>query len=149
MDEEHWIYVDESKKEGVSVVLMDAFHCPGAVMFLFKGKIGTVLHTGDFRFSELMFNSTFLFPENKRNSDMKGISVEVDYLFLDNTFADPDYDTPSREEAYKILVDIVKKHDKYRVFLFSYNLGKEEVFMNLAEDFQTLVRIKFQHLGGR
>ena len=54
MDEEHWIYLDETKKEGVSVVLMDACHCPGAVMFLFKGKMGTVLHTGDFRFHTSM-----------------------------------------------------------------------------------------------
>ena len=54
MDEEHWIYIDESKKEGISVVLMDACHCPGAVMFLFKGKMGTVLHTGDFRFHPKM-----------------------------------------------------------------------------------------------
>jgi DNA cross-link repair 1B protein len=54
MDQEHWIYVDEQKKEGVSVMLMDACHCPGAVMFLFRGKMGTVLHTGDFRYSECM-----------------------------------------------------------------------------------------------
>ena len=108
-------------------------------MFLLKGKIGTVLHTGDFRFSEFMFKSTFLFPESKRNLDMQGISIDLDYLFLDNTFADPDYDTPSREQAYKMLLDIVKKHNKYRVFLFAYSLGKEEVFMNLAEDFQTLI----------
>ena len=70
---------------------------------------------------------------------MKGISIDVDYLFLDNTFADPGYDTPSREEAYKQLVEVVKQHDKYRVFLFSYYLGKEEVFLNLAEEFQTLI----------
>jgi len=68
MDEEHWIYVDEEKKEGVQVVLMDAFHCPGAVMFLFKGKMGTVLHTGDFRFSEAMFENEWLCPKSKRNS---------------------------------------------------------------------------------
>jgi DNA cross-link repair 1B protein len=54
MDEEHWIYLDEQKKEGVSVVLIDACHCPGAVMFLIKGKMGTVMHTGDFRFHESM-----------------------------------------------------------------------------------------------
>ena len=108
MDEEHWIYADEDKKEGVSVVLMDAFHCPGAVMFLFRGKMGTVLHTGDFRFSEKMFDNPFLFPESRKNPTMKGISIDVDYLFLDNTFADPGYDTPSREEAYKQLVEVVK-----------------------------------------
>jgi DNA cross-link repair 1B protein len=143
MDEEHWIYLDESKKEGVSVVLMDAFHCPGAVMFLFRGKMGTVLHTGDFRFSENMFDNPFLFPEERRTKDMRGISIDVDYLFLDNTFADPTTDFPSREEAYKGMVDIIKNHSNYRIFAFSYNLGKEEVFMNLAEEFETLVSFKY------
>ena len=139
MDEEHWIYCDEQKNEGVSVVLMDACHCPGAVMFLFKGKMGTVLHTGDFRFSESMFENPYLFPKEKRNKDNKAISIEVDTLFLDNTFADPRFDTPSREDAYSQLKGIVKEHKDYRIFLFSYYLGKEEVFLNLAEDFETLV----------
>lgn len=139
MDEEHWIYLDESKKEGVSVILMDACHCPGAVMFLFRGKMGTVFHTGDFRFSELMFNNELVFPPEKRNSLMKQISVDIDYLFLDNTFADPEYDFPSREEAYKTLTDTVKAHKDHRIFMFSYHLGKEEVFVKLAEDFETLV----------
>ena len=55
---------------------------------------------------------------------------------MDNTFANPEYDFPSREEAYKGLVNIVKHHMDHRIFLFSYNLGKEEVFLNLAEDFK-------------
>ena len=33
-------------------------------------------------------------------------------------------------------MNIVKSHKEHRVFLFSYNLGKEEVFLNLAEDFK-------------
>lgn len=139
MDEEHWIYLDDQKKEGVSVTLLDAFHCPGAIMYLFKGKMGNVLHTGDFRFSEQMFDNPCLFPRERRNKDMRQIAVDIDYLFLDNTFANPEYDFPSREEAYKGLVDIVKNHDKYRVFVFSYYLGKEEVFLNLAKEFETLV----------
>jgi DNA cross-link repair 1B protein len=60
-------------------------------------------------------------------------------LHLDNTFANPDYDFPSREEAYNTLKTIVKNHLNYRVFIFSYSLGKEEVFMNLAEDFESLI----------
>lgn len=111
-------------------------------MYLFKGKMGTVLHTGDFRFSELMFNNPLLFPPEKDNDKMRGISIDIDYLFLDNTFANPEYDFPAREEAYNGLVDIVKNHDGYRIFIFSYYLGKEEVFINLAEKFETLVSIR-------
>jgi DNA cross-link repair 1B protein len=58
---------------------------------------------------------------------------------LDNTFADPEYDFPSREEAYLGLKDIVKNHENHRIFAFSYYLGKEEVFVNLAKDFNTQV----------
>ncbi len=120
-------------------MMMDACHCPGAVMLLFRGKMGTILHTGDFRFSESMLDNEILFPKNRKNKEKLGISIDVDTLFLDNTFADPTYDFPSREIAYNGLKEIVKQHKDYRVFIFSYYLGKEEVFINLALDFETLV----------
>lgn len=120
-------------------MLFDANHCPGAVCYLFKGKMGTILHTGDFRFDNHMFDNEHVFPKNKRNDSMKSISIEIDYLFLDNTFANPTYDFPNREEAYTGLKKLVQDHKDYRVFLFSYYLGKEEVFINLAKDFETLV----------
>ena len=139
MNEEHWIYLDESKKEGISVVLMDACHCPGAVMFLFKGKMGTVLHTGDFRYHPSMLEHPLLCPPAKKNDKMRGITIDVDFLHLDNTFANSEYDFPTREVAYNGLKDIVKSHPNYRVFVFSYNLGKEEVFLNLAKDFSSYI----------
>ncbi len=77
---------------------------------------------------------------------MRDIAIDIDYLFMDNTFANPEYDFPSREEAYKGLVDIVKNHDGYRIFIFSYYLGKEEVFVNLAEEFETLVRTWYNNM---
>lgn len=108
-------------------------------MILFKGKMGTVLHTGDFRFSENMFKNPFLFPSHLRNNEMKGISIPIDYLFLDNTFANPSIDFPNRDEAYLGLSKIVKEHQQYRIFVFTYYLGKEEVLLKLAEEFETCV----------
>lgn len=82
-----------------------------------------------------MFQNEVLFPPNRRNKDMRGIAIDVDALFLDNTFADPICDFPSREEAYTCVKDIVRTHQEYRVFVFTYYLGKEEVLVNLARDF--------------
>ena len=139
MDQEHWIYCDAEKKEGVSVMFMDACHCPGAVMILLRGKFGTILNTGDFRFSTSMYDNPVFFPPELRNKEERGISIQVDSLFLDNTFADPLYDFPSREDAYKTMKEIVRNHKDFRVFVFGYLLGKEEVFVNLAKDFETLI----------
>ncbi len=58
---------------------------------------------------------------------------------MDNTFACPDVDFPHREEAYNLLVNILKNHEGYRIFIFTYYLGKEEVLLSLAEQFETLI----------
>lgn len=118
---------------------MDAHHCPGAVMFLFKGKMGTVLHTGDFRFHPKMLEHEQLCPAGRRNDQMRGITIDIDFLHLDNTFANSEYDFPSRETAYNSLRTIVKEHPNYRVFVFLYNLGKEEVLINMAEEFKSYI----------
>ena len=54
VDEPHVIPLEPSGRLRMSVTLVDANHCPGAVMLLLQGYFGTVLHTGDFRFSRHM-----------------------------------------------------------------------------------------------
>lgn len=63
--------------------LVDANHCPGAAMVILTGPLGNVLHTGDFR-----YNGSLMMQEI-------GMNMQIDYLFLDNTFSTPDEDFPS------------------------------------------------------
>ena len=65
-------------------------------MILFKGIIGTVLHTGDFRYSRELFSKyPLLYPTEKFNKDLKGISIGIDHLIIDLTFGNPDIIFPS------------------------------------------------------
>eukprot|EP01079_Euglenida_sp_SAG-EU17-18_P002971 gene2971-582_t len=45
---------DTQTIEGVEVSLVDAHHCPGAVIFVFGTPTGTHVHTGDFRYHPSM-----------------------------------------------------------------------------------------------
>ena len=101
MLEEHTIFLDpKQEKESMTVTLFDSNHCPGSTMFLFKGEFGSVLHTGDFRYSSTLFkNYPQLYPANKRNEEEANISVPIDHLIVDSTFANLDIEFPSQEEA--------------------------------------------------
>jgi len=137
----HWIYLSSEKREGVTVYLFDANHILGSVMILFQGKMGTILHTGDFRYTERMFNNPILFPMDLRNEQYKQIAIDIDHLILDNTFCDPKYNHPAKHEAFKMIVDIIKAHKDHRIVIFLYRSGKEEILVQLSEIFKTLVLI--------
>lgn len=51
----------------IEVTFLDANHCPGSVMILFKGHMGTILHTGDMRFSKNFYNYNHLYPDGKKS----------------------------------------------------------------------------------
>jgi DNA cross-link repair 1B protein len=69
----------------------------GAVMMLFKGYMGTVLHTGDFRFHISMIEENeVLYPKSLRTPDYAKCSIHIDELVLDNTYCDPIFRFPNR-----------------------------------------------------
>ncbi|XP_044501382.1 5' exonuclease Apollo-like isoform X2 [Mangifera indica] len=83
------------EKTVVQVMAIDAYHCPGSIMLLFRGEFGCQLYTGDFRWEtdgerEKIARSTFL-------QALKDVSVDI--LYLDNTYCNPSYDFPSRQVA--------------------------------------------------
>ena len=64
-------------------------------MILFQGYMGTILHTGDFRFHpKILSEHVYLFPPNKRNKKGEKCSLHIDELILDNTFCDPIFQFP-------------------------------------------------------
>ena len=60
-------------------------------MFLFRGYMGTILHTGDMRFNKWMIlDNPILYPLNLRkdNDSLECCSIHVDEVIMDNTFCD-------------------------------------------------------------
>ncbi|XP_032429444.1 DNA cross-link repair 1A protein [Xiphophorus hellerii] len=112
--------------EGVRVVLLDANHCPGAAMLLFFLPDGqTVLHTGDFRADPSMET----YPEL--------LSCRVQTLYLDTTYCSPEYTFPRQQEVISFAAsrafELVTLHPRTLVVCGSYSVGKEKVFLALAE----------------
>lgn len=102
--ESHVLPLDEFGRETMTVTLMDANHCPGSVMFLFEGYFGTILYTGDFRYTPSMLKEPAL-----------AVGKQIDTLYLDNTNCNPALVLPSRQEAAHQIVELIRKHPQHTV----------------------------------
>lgn len=123
--------LDADKTVFVDVTLYDANHCPGAVMVLFHGYFGTILHTGDCRFAPAMFST---------------LPAAVDLLLLDCTYCHPRFQLPSREQAFEQLVKVLARYPKHRVLVGLDKLGKEELLVRLAQHLGTFVVLDAERL---
>ena len=110
--------MDEPTMVGdVEVTLIDAQHCPGAVLFVFKLPTGQVyLHTGDFRASQ----SHLQHPAIR--------SVIFDAVLLDTTYCDAKYRFPPQDVILRQVADIAVKARKLNpqtLFVVgTYTIGK-------------------------
>lgn len=112
----------------MTVTLMDANHCPGSVMFLFEGYFGTILYTGDFRYT----------PSMLKEPALRG-GKQIHTLYLDNTNCNPALVLPSQEEAARQIVELIRKHPEHNVKIGLYSLGKESLLEHLALELRTWV----------
>ncbi|PSS14442.1 5' exonuclease [Actinidia chinensis var. chinensis] len=133
----------------VNVMAIDAHHCPGAVMYLFRGEFGCMLYTGDFRWE----------PTNTRAQIGRSMlhnaigNDKVDILYLDNTYCNPSYSFPSREVAAKQVVDVIASHPDHDIVIGIDSLGKEDLLLHIARVLKMKIwvwpeRLQIMHLLG-
>jgi DNA cross-link repair 1A protein len=120
----------------ITVTLISANHCPGAVMMLFQVKHKTILHVGDFRWNYAIMSAQAPLRPFCRPPWSNAICARtLDELFLDTTYCNPKYDLPTQAECIQGAVDkAVKEVEEARLqkqrllMLFgSYTIGKEAV----------------------
>ncbi|CAL4168996.1 unnamed protein product, partial [Meganyctiphanes norvegica] len=96
--------VTEEVSHQLCVTIISAGHCPGSVMFLFEGKGGTVLYTGDFRIS--VGDVAQIGPLHNVDETIKS----VDSLYIDTTFCHKDIQQfPKKEESAAAMVELVEE----------------------------------------
>eukprot|EP00051_Salpingoeca_urceolata_P006781 m.89781 g.89781 ORF g.89781 m.89781 type:complete len:496 (+) comp14984_c0_seq4:73-1560(+) len=121
--------LDEVCNETMTVTVVDANHCPGAVMFLFQAYFGSVLCTGDFRYD----------PDLHAGLKAKG---PFDYLYLDNTYGHPSCIFPPREEARKALLETVGCFvNTHEIIIGMDSLGKESLLVEIANHFGVKIHV--------
>ena len=127
----------ESRGKAVTVELLDANHCPGAVMFLFQVANRRILHVGDFRWNrEIMMQQ----PPLKAIASGK---EKLDDLYLDTTYCNPKYILPTQQDAIRETVSFVERElqrgdvgtQKILHLFGAYTIGKERIYLSVAEKF--------------
>ena len=120
-------------KSRIRATLLDANHCPGAVMFLIEGDGKAILYTGDIRAEAWWVNSIvqnpIIFPYACGQK-------QLDCIYLDTTFASHEdrYRTfLPKAEGLKELLSQVSKLPEDTIFYFrAWTLGYEQVWMSLC-----------------
>lgn len=110
--------------DGVEVTAVDANHCPGSLMFVFRLVTGTtILHTGDCRAGPLMEEEPVFWNREGQ---------VVDKVYLDTTFCRQEYDFPSPGDVIDRTVELVAEflafHPDTAVLVGAYMIGKERIF---------------------
>ncbi|TVU51420.1 hypothetical protein EJB05_02851, partial [Eragrostis curvula] len=105
----------------------------GALMFLFEGAFGAVLHTGDLRLMTDCVHTLPLLPH---------LSRRIDYIFLNCTFARCTLQFPTKHDSIRQVISSIWKHPNAPVvYLFCDNLGQEDVLFEVSRAFGSKIHI--------
>ncbi|KAF4564795.1 hypothetical protein EYR40_010966 [Pleurotus pulmonarius] len=126
-----------SATETVTITLIDANHCPGAVMCLIEGTRGAVLHTGDVRAEPRFIEALELNPHLRPYlASTNERSLEA--IFLDTACLLSTANVPSKKYATDGLVSLMKLYPySTRFFVNAWTWGYEDVLKAIADEFRT------------
>jgi DNA cross-link repair 1A protein len=151
------ILMETTTGKPVTVTLLDANHCPGAVMFLFQVNKRTILHVGDFRWDKQLMLS---YPplqalaswQQQQQQPNQQQQQQLDELFLDTTYCEEKYTLPSQHDTIEAAVQVaVQQVEQSRVarerllLLFgAYTIGKERLYLAVAERLNVKIYVDSQ-----
>ncbi|XP_058187563.1 uncharacterized protein LOC131304357 isoform X4 [Rhododendron vialii] len=102
------VFVTKDGNKTPSIYINSRLFGSGALMFLFEGNFGNILHTGDCRLTPDCLQSL---PEKYIGRKGKEPKSHLDYVFLDCTFGKSSMKIPSKYSAVRqeeILVEVSK-----------------------------------------
>lgn len=164
----------EGTNNSINVTLFDSFHCAGSVMFLFEGRFGRVLHTGDFRFESDLLNDLFNSDDEEEEEEEEEFSFlstikhnqiiqkPINCLYLDNTYSsacdnaaavtapknnkEAVVELPTRKQMLTLLSKAVvnKYSSNTKFYVVLDQLGKEEIVWCVANALKSNVLVNQQ-----
>ncbi|KAL3698166.1 hypothetical protein R1sor_012242 [Riccia sorocarpa] len=121
-------------EESFTVTSFDANHCAGALMFLFEGNFGNVLHTGDCRLTDDCLKNIL--------GKYKAQQCVLDCVYLDCTLGRERLRIPSKQEAFQHVQQCILNHPKAPVVYLAIDmLGNEELLGDIARYFRSKIYI--------
>ncbi|KAF3340763.1 5' exonuclease Apollo [Carex littledalei] len=122
-----------------SVTVCDANHCSGAIMFIFEGIFGNILHTGDCRLTPDCLLDLQLKYVTKRGKETVS---RFDFIFLDCTFGGCFLKFPTKESAIQQVINCIWKHPHAPlVYLACDLLGHEEILIQVSRTFGSKIYV--------
>ncbi|KAI1472720.1 Metallo-hydrolase/oxidoreductase [Daldinia caldariorum] len=128
----------------IQVTLLDANHCPGAVMFLIEGNGKAVLYTGDIRSEAWWVNSIARSPVMVEYS--MGLKT-LDRIYLDTSIVD-DFPLQTKAEGLGELLRKVARYPKDTIFhVQAWTYGYEEVWVALSKALGSKIHVDKYKMG--
>jgi Cft2 family RNA processing exonuclease len=106
----------------VQVTALEANHCPGALMFVLQHDGRKIVYTGDFRISNELRGRRDLF-------------ADAELLYVDSTYAKPDYVFPTQEDSVEMVLEAVRQNDTKEILVAIYTIGKTRIIEALYREF--------------